>query len=949
MAFIIRRLELHDFLSHADTTIEFGEGLTAIVGVNGAGKSSIVDAIYYGLLIPLTRDEAVRGEKKNLVRKGSPTGKARLYVELEDPGTGERLEVHAIIAGERGKSEVTVYYTDSEGRRRRLASGARNRESREAIAHTLGVPPDTYKTVLSGAVILRQNALQNLISLFTREPAKRREFLRSIFGVESYKKAEEKLSRLSVGIGREQVSPVQTIGQNLQRRLGEEKAKIRRLESEIRKLEEKLAGLREELAREEASLEEARAKIEGLRESVRGLEGERSALKARLSEINKRLATMLDAKNKYERMGCARAEEELESLEAKRGEVEPLIGELREILEELEPLQKRLESLSLELEKLKNRIEKLEELAEILEGRSLRTLEEALGEAKKRLGEARERLSEVEARIKNLERILDSYKKGLERASRLLEKIGLAVSPASLGDLEETAADLESRIRRLEDEILAWESKSRTLREKARENREKARILEEGGGGGKCPLCGHALTREEAETIAGNLKREAERAEEEARRLEEESSRARRRVSTLKSTLGNLQGIIGFLRQLEGDLASVGGVEGAERLLEELGRERRELLRIIAGLEGEIDSLSSNIAHARILLRDLGLDPDTPVTRREVSRAREELARLEEEKRRLGERRLEYEERLQSLLESIASKLGARADPTAVIREYERLSKRILELQHRLVECAGLREAFSGLDELKREKTLLTGRLESVESELASKLEELAGLEERLRGLEERVRRLHGEASRAEGEKKRIESMLGESRDMVSQLEEALQAYRILEYVRRIFKEAPEEIYRRKLFLLERIASRVISGFGLKYVGVMARDDGRGGFTFALQSREGISVDVEALSGGEQSVFALALVVALNKLLGGRIGFLVLDEPTAHLDKERRSLIAEVLRSLVSGDEALVRQVIVVTHEEEVVDAADEVYRVSYEAGRSRVASETRLEAVQTM
>ena len=42
----IRRLELQGFKSFCDRTVfEFGDGITAVVGPNGCGKSNIADCI----------------------------------------------------------------------------------------------------------------------------------------------------------------------------------------------------------------------------------------------------------------------------------------------------------------------------------------------------------------------------------------------------------------------------------------------------------------------------------------------------------------------------------------------------------------------------------------------------------------------------------------------------------------------------------------------------------------------------------------------------------------------------------------------------------------------------------------------------------------------------------------------------------------------------------------
>ena len=46
---MIHNIELIDFLAHHDTKLDFNNDATVFVGQNGAGKSSIIDAITFSL------------------------------------------------------------------------------------------------------------------------------------------------------------------------------------------------------------------------------------------------------------------------------------------------------------------------------------------------------------------------------------------------------------------------------------------------------------------------------------------------------------------------------------------------------------------------------------------------------------------------------------------------------------------------------------------------------------------------------------------------------------------------------------------------------------------------------------------------------------------------------------------------------------------------------------
>lgn len=62
---MITSVELRNFLSHSNTTLEFDNGVTVFVGHNGAGKSSIIDAITFALF-----GQHTRKSNKGLIKRG---------------------------------------------------------------------------------------------------------------------------------------------------------------------------------------------------------------------------------------------------------------------------------------------------------------------------------------------------------------------------------------------------------------------------------------------------------------------------------------------------------------------------------------------------------------------------------------------------------------------------------------------------------------------------------------------------------------------------------------------------------------------------------------------------------------------------------------------------------------------------------------------------------------
>src|SRR2546428_543492 len=72
------RLRLLNFRQHADTELEFGPGITGIIGPNGSGKTTILEAIAWALY----GAQAVRGDKDSIRRLGAK-GRAGVEVDLE--------------------------------------------------------------------------------------------------------------------------------------------------------------------------------------------------------------------------------------------------------------------------------------------------------------------------------------------------------------------------------------------------------------------------------------------------------------------------------------------------------------------------------------------------------------------------------------------------------------------------------------------------------------------------------------------------------------------------------------------------------------------------------------------------------------------------------------------------------------------------------------------------
>ncbi|MBM3904826.1 MAG: SMC family ATPase, partial [Thaumarchaeota archaeon] len=100
-------------------------------------------------------------------------------------------------------------------------------------------------------------------------------------------------------------------------------------------------------------------------------------------------------------------------------------------------------------------------------------------------------------------------------------------------------------------------------------------------------------------------------------------------------------------------------------------------------------------------------------------------------------------------------------------------------------------------------------------------------------------------------------------------------------------------------------------------------------------------IDIDSLSGGEQVSVALSLRLGMAHLLGSsNLNFVILDEPTTHLDSERRRSLVRVLSQLTDVANANPIQFIIITHDAEIFEdsSVEKIYRFESSENGTQVA-----------
>jgi DNA repair protein SbcC/Rad50 len=102
-------------------------------------------------------------------------------------------------------------------------------------------------------------------------------------------------------------------------------------------------------------------------------------------------------------------------------------------------------------------------------------------------------------------------------------------------------------------------------------------------------------------------------------------------------------------------------------------------------------------------------------------------------------------------------------------------------------------------------------------------------------------------------------------------------------------------------------------------------------------------IDMDSLSGGEKVAVALALRLGIAYMMGSnKLDFVILDEPTTHLDEERRKALVRIISEAFREGAGPLAQLIIITHDSDIFEDSevDQLYRFTMSLDGSNVTRE---------
>lgn len=282
---MLQSVELENFLSHKNTKLTFDRGVTVFVGQNGAGKSSIIDAITFALF-----GEHLRKSTKGLLRRGNNQSYAKVEFTIGD------RQFEAIRKIDSKGTVGAVLHEKKNGQTIPLAAGER-KQFGESMTKTIESLVGLDFEKLKVASIVQQGELQTIIEA---DPKKFKELVNAIIGIDKLDLAYESMRktidvfRTSVktrlGYDDTDIVPLQNRIDTIQKEITNLEPQRKRLEDDKLSQEQKFLLLQQEIESEapkELKIKEIENKKEDL---LRYLRNTIVSKKRELEEKQKRLA-----------------------------------------------------------------------------------------------------------------------------------------------------------------------------------------------------------------------------------------------------------------------------------------------------------------------------------------------------------------------------------------------------------------------------------------------------------------------------------------------------------------------------------------------------------------------------------------------------------------------------------------------------------------------------------
>jgi len=902
-------LELQNIKAYQAATIVFGPGVNGLLGENGAGKTTILQAIGYALF------NYLGPTVKDFTREGCSRGAIR--VQMRSARDNLTYDIHRTVGG---GSQNYVYNCDA---------GFKVHEGTDSVLafvqDHLGVPgaPD-MKVLFRDAVGIAQGTFQ---APFLMGPAPRKDHFGPLLGIEKYRRIDADLNAARA-YAQQLVADCRAKLDRLEGQLMPLDGLIARqleLQTAVQTLEADIQAIAEVRDDSRARLQQLDALEHRIRE-VATQRAEADLAQARLSErsasVNGAVAQAQEAAQQVARHAKAHrryqeAEEQLKTIEA---DIQSRHG-----------LRSKRSRLQGEISLLQGQIQ--DKQAQIAHLHELQVRWDALQPAKKEEEDLRRKLDRHPSQIDHIAALTEALEELRSRRMRHeTDRDAIKAEVAKRDAAARRLAEIQALQAEHVDDQQALELRQNSVATQRAALARQREALQQAPRHDhspqvRCPVCEQGLSRDLVSALTARLETEMANRARTLDELQQQRTVVVQAQDSLNGESNALQAAMAACRDqrdLETCLSQLGRLQEeidarnreresreAMQAARQQWQERRKALR---PAWEEWERADRDLAAKSRWHEDLGRLQQTlrqkETAAAQIAAVTDQVEELEDKARRL---RRQQEENRSGYLGYVAHAAAAQGLAN-LEKEASGLARQMAQQVRQLSALQSLQAELEG-QYAPQQHRALKETVAGLQTELAGKEATFQVQRQNLEDVERDVAALHVLAQERDRARKRL-ALLQRRADRVNWLKD-------------LMRRALPQI---TAALIQNI-SELANVFFCSLMGDHTRPlqwDAEFGIVLHVKGEERT---FRQLSGGEQMAASLSVIMALLRRLSN-VRFVFLDEPTGNLDVGRRSQLASSLRTL-NGLE----QIFVISHDDTFEEHLDHVVRLEAGPTGSRVAA----------
>ena len=917
---IIKRVQLENYRSHSNTTVEFTKGVNLILGKNGRGKTSILEAI--STVMFNTKDRSGKETGKSYIKFGEKSSKVDIDFIAND-GREYNLKTEFFKTKPKKQTLKDMIGSEYDG------------DIQEKLEELCGIKKgfeETYENI----VIAKQN---EFINIFKDSGTTREKTFNKIFNTQIYKEMYDSFLKEAVD---------------------KYKEKVKDLDKEITFLKENMED-KEQITNflkvEEIIKNTLNKDFSETTEIINKLSNEIKDYETTEIELNNLIKNIKDEENKIKKYLNILKENIIEAKQAKKSkiivkETEKSYLEYLEIENRLKDLRENLDNL-LEEQKLniqyQNNIEKLElsnknfkvdisnleenisknsEKKENLESEisNLKITEEDLDLKLKIYIDLLDELEKLEDfKDKKLEDKLkktteiDILKKELVSKNDLFKTISIEELEKKLSNFQE----FEKELKLLEEQKIIFETEIKTLKKSSKELSDKiCPFLNE-----KCQNLENkeaedyfsskiSIKTEDLENLKKNIEEktqilvEKEIFEDKKKQYFELEKSIKDLELSLKNEEINLKEIELDIKNLDMDIQKL--IENQEFQNSQMLREKKKEL--------EVELRNLNLDEKRENLKNLleNLELEKEKILKNQNSIENNLKEIDEYSKKIKEDTNKNIENIKSEIKTFENKLDDLKNP---YNEYLKNNVLAEDLENLLLKVnKNIKELYS----LRADKNLLKEKVFNLEEKIKNiKIDELKEKYDTIKEeLNEINKKLGSSQEKIENYKKileKISSQEEKQKKLLIEFKKLENKFNKASLIRNEVGQMGRAISKYMLSGISNIASVNFNKITGRTERIEWSNEEKDKYAVYLVGHER-KIAFEQLSGGEQVSVAIAIRGTMTEYFTNS-KFMILDEPTNNLDTERKKLLAEYMGEILNN----LDQSIIVTHDDTFREMAEKI------------------------